>query len=58
MTYSLYFSSANLSLTGIPDKKSIIKLVKIGEAIAIHSIPLITFKEMTNTPHHITISPK
>mgnify|MGYP006989435649 CR=1 FL=1 len=57
-TNSRYFSSDDFSNKGIPDKNNIIKVVKIGESIAIHSIPSITFIDMMNIPHHKTISPK
>jgi hypothetical protein len=33
-------------------------VVNIGDKIAIHSTPLITFKEITKIPHHNTTSPK
>lgn len=57
-TYSRYLSSEALSNRGIPDKKRMMKVVNIGEAIAIHSMPSITFKDITKIPHHTTISPK
>lgn len=57
-TYSLYFSSETRSRTGIPDRNRMIKVVNIGDKIAIHSMPLITFSEITNMPHHKIISPK
>lgn len=57
-TYFLYFSSDTRSRTGSPLRKRMIKVVNIGEAIAIHSTPLITFKEITKIPHHKMISPK
>jgi len=57
-TYSLYFSSETRSRTGIPDRNSMIKVVNIGDKIAIHSMPLITFSVITNMPHHKIISPK
>jgi hypothetical protein len=34
------------------------KVVKIGDRIAIHSTPLMTLREMTKMPHHKTTSPK
>lgn len=58
VTYSLYFSSETRSRTGIPDRKRMIKVVNTGEAIAIHSMPLITLREITKIPHHKMISPK
>lgn len=57
-TYSRYLSSEAFSNRGIPDKNRIMNVVKIGEAIAIHSIPSITFNDITKIPHHTTISPK
>lgn len=56
-THSLYFSSAIRSLTGMPDRNSIMSVVKIGESIATYSTPLMTFNEIMNIPHHRTISP-
>lgn len=58
MTYSLYFSSADRSLKGIPERNRIIRLVNIGDIIATHSMPSITFSDTTNIPHQMTISPK
>lgn len=57
-TYSPYLSSDDLSNNGMPDKNKIINVVKIGDIIAIHSIPSRTFKDITNMPHHKRISPK
>lgn len=57
-THSLYFSSDTRSRTGMPDKNRIIRVVNIGDKIATHSIPLMTFSEITKMPHHKIISPK
>lgn len=57
-TYSLYFSSDDFSLIGIPERNNIISVVNIGDKIPIHSKPLITFKDITKMPHQIIISPK
>uniref|UniRef100_A0A182MR40 Uncharacterized protein n=1 Tax=Anopheles culicifacies TaxID=139723 RepID=A0A182MR40_9DIPT len=57
-TYSRYFSSADRSRTGMPDRKRMIRVVKIGDRIATHSMPSMTFSEITKIPHQITISPK
>lgn len=35
-----------------------IKVVNMGEAMAIHSRPLITFSDMTKMPHQTMTSPK
>lgn len=57
-TYSRYLSSDAFSNNGIPDRNKIINVVKIGEAIATHSVPSITFKDIIKIPHQTTISPK
>lgn len=57
-THSLYFSSAIRSRTGMPERNRMMSVVKIGESIATYSMPLMTFNEMMNIPHHKTISPE
>lgn len=57
-TYYRYRSSDDRSRIGMPDRNSIIKLVKMGDIIATHSKPCITFSDTTKMPHQITISPK
>lgn len=58
LTHSLYFASDALSRTGIPDRNRMMQVVKMGDKMATHSIPLMTLREMTKIPHHKTTSPK
>jgi hypothetical protein len=51
-------SSDDFSNRGIPDRKRMMSVVKIGDKIANHSSPSRTFSEMIKIPHHSTISPK